>query len=189
MLSIKTRQDMDLTVNGEQRAVSARPADTLLYTLREQFGLTGAKPGCENGDCGACTVNVDGLPVKSCMMLTAEAIGHDVQTVEGLRGQPIQDAFVKHFAFQCGYCTSGFLMVANALQTQHPSADEATMTEWLRSNICRCTGYEEIGQAVRSVLGRGEQTCEPPKKAPKTQRPKPVGSAGMHHSGLVETKR
>ncbi len=189
MLSITKRQDMDLTVNGEKRAVAARPADTLLYTLREQFGLTGAKPGCENGDCGACTVNVDGLPVKSCMVLTAEAIGHDVETVEGLRGQPIQDAFVEHFAFQCGYCASGFLMVANALQRQHPNAAEGTMTDWLRSNICRCTGYEEIGEAVRSVLGRGEQSDEAPKQAKKTQRPQPVGSATMHRAGLAEAKR
>lgn len=152
MQSIRSRQEIGLNINGERRLVSVRPADTLLYTLRQELGLTGAKPGCENGDCGACTVMVDGLPIKSCMMLTVEAVDRDVRTVEGLRGTPLQKAFVENWAFQCGYCTSGFLMLANALLQQHPDADEAKMTEWLRSNICRCTGFEEIGSAVRSCL-------------------------------------
>jgi carbon-monoxide dehydrogenase small subunit len=151
-LSVTGCQCIDLTVNGERRRVAARASDILLYTLREGLGLTGAKPGCENGDCGACTVLFDGGPVKSCLVLTAEAIGHEVTTVEGLGMVPIQHAFVDHCAFQCGYCTSGFLTVAHALVTTHPQADEARQLEWLRSNICRCTGYEEIQAAVRSVL-------------------------------------
>jgi len=157
--AITDPKEIELNVNDEDRIVTIHPADTLLYTLREGLGLTGAKPGCENGDCGACTVLVDGGPIKSCMMLTAEAIGHDIQTVEGLRGAPIQRAFIDAWAFQCGYCTSGFIMVAQGLLRAHPHADEKTMTEWLRSNICRCTSYEEIGKAVRSAIERGDEAA------------------------------
>lgn len=127
-----------LHVNGEERIVTVRPADTLLYTLRK-LGLTGAKPGCLNGDCGACTVNVDGWPMKSCLMLGVEAIGKKVTTIEGLKNSPIQQAFVENFAFQCGYCTPGFIMNCQALIEQHPDADDQTIREWLESNICRCT--------------------------------------------------
>lgn len=141
-----------LEINGRVRQVLVRPADTLLHTLRKQLGLTGAKPGCENGDCGACTILVDGWPIKSCLMLTIEAIGHTVTTVEGLHGAPIQRAFVENFAFQCGCCTSGFIMNCHALATLHPEADDFMIEEWLQSNICRCTGYEEIKQAMKTVL-------------------------------------
>jgi carbon-monoxide dehydrogenase small subunit len=147
-----TRDEVAMEVNGEPRRALARGADTLLEVLRGQLGLTGAKPGCENGDCGACTVIVDGTPIKSCLMLAHEAAGRRVRTVEGLAGTPVQRAFVARFAFQCGYCTSGFLMLAQALCEAHPGADEARMLEWLRSNICRCTGYEEIRNAVRDAL-------------------------------------
>lgn len=152
MLSVVAKQDLEIEVNGEKRWVHVRPADVLLYALREHLGLTGAKPGCENGDCGACTVIVDDVPVKSCLMLTAEAVGRKITTVEGLRDAPIQKAFVEHGGFQCGYCTSGFLMVGSALAAAHPDADDARMVEWLRSNICRCTGYQEIHEAVRATL-------------------------------------
>jgi aerobic-type carbon monoxide dehydrogenase small subunit (CoxS/CutS family) len=152
LLQMLSRGPIDLKVNGETRQVVVRPADTLLEALRGQLGLSGAKPGCENGDCGACTVLVDGWPVKSCIMLAVEAIGHEVTTVEGLNGAPIQRAFVENWAFQCGYCTSGFLMVCHSLSQIHPDADEQTKKAWLQSNICRCTGYQEIGQAVDSVL-------------------------------------
>lgn len=152
MLSVTAKQDVEIEVNGEQRRVNVRPADTLLYALREHLGLTGAKPGCENGDCGACTVMVEDVPVKSCLMLTAEAVGKQVTTVEGLGNAPIQKAFVDHWAFQCGYCTSGFLMVGHALAAAHPAAADALLVEWLRSNICRCTGYEEIHEAMRATL-------------------------------------
>ncbi len=141
-----------LTVNGEEREVLIRPSDTLLYTLRAELGLTGAKPGCENGDCGACTVLVDGRPVKSCLMLTAEALGRKITTVEGLREAPVQKAFIEKFAFQCGYCTPGFLMVCHALKEYHPNPPDHVIDEWLQSNICRCTSFEEIGKAVRAVL-------------------------------------
>lgn len=152
MFSYTTRQSLILQVNQDALTVTPRPSDTLLYTLRQELGFTGAKPGCENGDCGACTVIFDNLPLKSCLMLTAEAVGHEITTVEGLHHTALQDAFMDHWAFQCGYCTSGFLTTAHALLTRHPDADRQTMVEWLRSNLCRCTGYQEIGDAVWSVL-------------------------------------
>lgn len=154
MTKISGKCEIGLKVNGETRRVVVRPADTLLYALREGLGLTGAKPGCENGDCGACTVLVDGWPQKSCLMLAVEAIGHEVTTVEGLKDAPIQKAFVDNWAFQCGYCTSGFLMVCHALANIHPNADDIVIEEWLQSNICRCTGYQEIENAVKSILAR-----------------------------------
>ncbi len=141
-----------LNINGEERSLIVRSADTLLRVLREQLGLTGAKPGCENGDCGACTVLLDGIPIKSCIILAVEAVGHKVVTIEGLEGEPIQKAFVEKLGFQCGYCTPGFIMNCHGLVTNRPDADDETIEEWLESNICRCTGYEEIREAVMSVL-------------------------------------
>lgn len=158
MFSYPSRGDLTLEVNGETRRVHPRPADTLLYTLRRELGLTGAKPGCENGDCGTCTVIMDGRPVKSCMVLTAEASGHWLTTVEGLNNTALQDAFMDEWAFQCGYCTSGFLCAAHALAEAQPDADRSKMVEWLRSNLCRCTGYEEIQTAVYSVLAGREES-------------------------------
>ncbi|WEG12879.1 (2Fe-2S)-binding protein [Pullulanibacillus sp. KACC 23026] len=146
-----------LTVNDETTRVTVRPADTLLYVLREKLGLTGSKPGCLNGDCGACTVLVDGVPMKSCLMLAIEAEQKKITTIEGLQDTPIQRAFVEQFAFQCGYCTSGFIMNCHALVQTKPNATEAEIKKWLESNICRCTGYEEISEAVHSVLGNLER--------------------------------
>lgn len=151
MIEFKGRTYIDMNINGSIRTAAVKPSDTLLYTLRE-LGLTGAKPGCENGDCGTCTVLVDGWPIKSCLMLSVESAGHEITTVEGLKDAPVQRAFVENWAFQCGYCTSGFLMVAHALSKIHPDANEKVAAEWLESNICRCTGYEEIGSAVKSIL-------------------------------------
>ncbi len=148
---------ISLQVNGEAYELAVRPSDLLLDVLREQLGLTGAKPGCRNGDCGACTVMVDGWPAKSCLMLAMEAQGHAIITVEGLGSAAAeQKAFVDANAFQCGYCTSGFLMVCHALQTQFPILpDEIVVEEWLQSNLCRCTSYKEIRHAVRLMYGMG----------------------------------
>jgi aerobic carbon-monoxide dehydrogenase small subunit len=146
------RSEVELLVNGKRHKVGIRSADTLLRVLREHLGLTGAKAGCENGDCGACTVLVDGTPIKSCLMLAIEAPGSSITTVEGLRDTPIQRAFTENFAFQCGYCTPGFIMLCHALASHHPVADEKVLQVWLKSNICRCTSYEEIRAAVRSVV-------------------------------------
>lgn len=156
MLQVLDKKIIELDVNGEKRTVAARPADTLLYILREQLGLTGAKSGCGNGDCGTCTVIVDGLPIKACLMLAVEAIGHKITTIEGLVAAPIQKAFLDKFSYQCGYCTPGFIMNCHALINIHPNADDSVIEEWLESNICRCTGYEEIKEAVKSVLDQGK---------------------------------
>lgn len=157
MLRYEGKTVIALNVNGETHQLAVRPADLLLDVLREQLGLTGAKPGCKNGDCGACTVMVDGWPVKSCLMLAVEAEKHTIVTVEGLGGTAaVQKAFVAANAFQCGYCTSGFLMVCQALKTQHPAMpEEHVVEEWLQSNLCRCTSYQEIRRAVRLMYGMG----------------------------------
>lgn len=153
-----------LRVNGENHTAAVRPADLLLDVLREQLGLTAAKAGCKNGDCGTCTIMVDGWPAKSCLMLAVEAEGHELLTVEGLGGMaPIQKAFVDANAFQCGYCTSGFLMVCHALHTQYPlrMPEEHVVEEWLESNLCRCTSYHEIRNAVHRMY----DTIQPPKES------------------------
>ncbi|MGI5920984.1 MAG: (2Fe-2S)-binding protein [Syntrophomonadaceae bacterium] len=151
---------IELKVNGEKRKALIRPADTLLFVLRERLGLTGAKPGCENGDCGACTVLVDGWPIKSCLMLAVEAVGHEVTTVEGLNNAPIQKAFIEKFAFQCGYCTPGFIMNCQGLIDIHPDASDEIINEWLQSNICRCTSYQEITEAIKSVLDNAKKAMD-----------------------------
>lgn len=148
----KGKITVSLEVNGEIRQVDIRPADTLLYVLRNHLSLTGPKPGCLNGDCGACSVMVDGNVYKSCIMLAVEAIDSKVTTIEGLSGTPIQKAFIENFAFQCGYCTPGFIMNCHALLLNHPNPTYPVIKEWLSSNICRCTCYEEIEEAVYSVI-------------------------------------
>lgn len=152
MIQVVGKSSIEIDVNDEKRSVTVRPADTLLYVLREQLGLTGTKNGCENGDCDACTVLVDGWPIKACLMLAAETIGHKVTTVEGLKNTPIQNAFVEKFAIQCGYCTPGMIMNCHALVNIYPAATDETIEEWLQSNICRCTGYSEIREAIKTVL-------------------------------------
>jgi len=139
-------------VNGEQRTVRARAADILLYALRDGLGLTGTKSGCENGDCGACTVLINGLPMKSCLMLTVEADGQQITTIEGLQNSPVQQAFVQKQAFQCGFCMSGFIVNCQGLLNANPDANEETIRIWLESNLCRCTSYEEIHEVVKSVF-------------------------------------
>jgi carbon-monoxide dehydrogenase small subunit len=153
MVRYEGKTVITLTINGELHELAVRPSDLLLDVLREQLGLTAAKPGCKNGDCGACTVAIDGWPAKSCLVLAAEAEGHTILTVEGLNGTAaIQKAFVDDNAFQCGYCTSGFLMVCHALQMQHPTMpEEYVIEEWLQSNLCRCTSYQEIRKAVQDM--------------------------------------
>ncbi|MFS1511430.1 (2Fe-2S)-binding protein [Chengkuizengella sp. SCS-71B] len=149
--------DISLSINDEERSITIRPANTLLYVIREQFGLTGAKPGCYNGDCGACTVDVDGVPIKSCLMLAVEGVGKKITTIEGLKDTPIQKSFVEHFAFQCGYCTPGFIINCNALIQKYPNAKDEIIEEWLESNICRCTSYKEIEEAIKAVITRSEE--------------------------------
>lgn len=152
MISYSKETVAKFHVNGELITTMIKPSDTLLHVLRNNLSLTGAKPGCENGDCGSCTVLVDGWPIKSCLMLAVEAIGHDILTVEGLKNAPAQKSFVENWGFQCGYCTSGFLMVCHALSNIHPEANDFVIENWLQSNLCRCTGYAEIKDAVQEIL-------------------------------------
>lgn len=143
---------INLYINENTCTVMVSPSDTLLYVLRERIGLTGVKPGCENGDCGACTVLVDDWPIKACLMLAVEAVGHRITTIEGLKDAPIQKAFVEKWGFQCGYCTSGFLIVCHSLKQHHPDAEDVVIEHWLQSNLCRCTGYGEIKDAVKALI-------------------------------------
>jgi carbon-monoxide dehydrogenase small subunit len=144
----KDTNTVTLHINGKDTEAMVRPADTLLRVLRETVGLTGSKMGCENGDCGACTVLLDGKPVKSCYMLALDAVGKSVTTIEGLDNTAIQEAFVQEYGFQCGFCTPGMIMNASALLADVPKPDKETVREWMESNLCRCTGYETIERAV-----------------------------------------
>ncbi|ETI66443.1 (2Fe-2S)-binding protein [Neobacillus vireti] len=141
-----------LHVNGDSHEVTIRSADTLIYTLRDQLGLSGVKRACENGDCGACTVLVDGEPMHSCLSLAIEAINQPITTIEGLMNSPIQKTFVEKWAIQCGYCTPGFILNCHALAETEPNATDEVIEEWMQSNLCRCTGYQEIKEAVKTVL-------------------------------------
>jgi carbon-monoxide dehydrogenase small subunit len=147
-----------LKVNGETRDTAFLPHETLLEVLRERMGLTGTKHGCELGECGTCTVLVDGRPVLSCLVLGLNAVGHEVTTVEGLardgRLHPLQQAFVELGAAQCGYCTPGFLMTAKALLDGEPRPSRQCLKDALAGNLCRCTGYLKIYEAVELAAGR-----------------------------------
>jgi len=154
-------------VNGEERTVVFPTHHTLLEVLREELGLTGTKHGCELGECGTCTVLVDGQAVLSCLVLAVEAAGRSIETVEGLqdgnRLHPLQAAFADLGAAQCGYCTPGILMAAKALLAGNPRPSDAEIRQGLSGNLCRCTGYHKIVQAVEGAAAvlRGE-TWEPP---------------------------
>lgn len=149
-------------VNGQQTELLCHPHDTLLTTLRQSLRLTGSKEGCGTGDCGACSVLLDGKLVCSCLVLTAETEGADVTTVEGLARQgtltPLQQQFLEHAALQCGICTPGILVAASALLAQNPDPDEETVRYWLAGNLCRCTGYDKI---VRAVLAAAASMRQP----------------------------
>jgi carbon-monoxide dehydrogenase small subunit len=157
---------LPLAVNGEERVVAFPAHHTLLEVLREECGLTGTKHGCELGECGTCTVLVDGRPVLSCLVLAAEMEGHAIETVEGLaRGNelhPLQRTFADLGAAQCGYCTPGILMAAKALLAAKPDANEMEIKEALAGNLCRCTGYHKIIQAVEwaGAILRGDPSAQ-----------------------------
>ncbi len=155
MIEYREYAKINLKVNGRIRETVVRPADTLLLVLRDKLGLSGTKIGCENGDCGACTVLLDGQPVKSCMILACEVGEKEITTVEGLPETKLQEAFIEEGGFQCGFCTPGFLVNAHALLKQHPNADGPVVKEWLESNICRCTGYQAIEKAVQKAQNDG----------------------------------
>ncbi len=144
---------MLLKVNGKEYDVEVEEWKSLLEVLREELGFTGVKTGCEEGECGACTVLVDGKAVNSCLMLVRQAEGKEITTIEGLSGEdgslhPLQAAFVEHFAVQCGFCTPGVLLSAKALLDENPHPTEEEVREALGGNLCRCTGYVKIVEAV-----------------------------------------
>jgi aerobic carbon-monoxide dehydrogenase small subunit len=152
------RLHVSARVNGEPVEFLCRPEQTLLEVLRDELRLTGTKEGCATGDCGACTVTLDGVLVCSCLVLAAEAEGHAVGTVEGLaepaeggggpRLSALQQKFLEHAALQCGICTPGFLVAAQALLERRPDPSEHEVRYWLSGNLCRCTGYDKIVRAV-----------------------------------------
>jgi carbon-monoxide dehydrogenase small subunit len=170
MTSEISRATATFCVNGEDVTVAFPVHHTLLEVLREECGLTGTKHGCELGECGACAVLLDGRPVLSCLVLAAEAAGREIETVEGLqeanRLHPLQAAFADLGAAQCGYCTPGILMTAKALLAEKNPVSEAEIREALSGNLCRCTGYQKIIEAVTwaASMLRGEAE-EPPREA------------------------
>jgi carbon-monoxide dehydrogenase small subunit len=149
---------MELTVNGLRREVAVEPRRTLLELLREDLELTGTKQGCGEGDCGACVVLLDGVPVNACLVLALEAEGRDVLTIEGLaRGtelHPIQQAFVEVGAVQCGFCTPGMVLTAKAFLDSHPDPDGDEVRQAISGNLCRCTGYQKIVDAILDAARR-----------------------------------
>jgi carbon-monoxide dehydrogenase small subunit len=151
------KQVLSFTVNGDAVDVLIQPYVTLLDALREDLGLTGPKEGCGTGDCGACTVHLDGRPVASCLMLAMQARGRSVTTIEGLAGRDgltaLQDAFVRLGVPQCGFCIPGVLMSAAALLAENPRPTEEEIRYGIAGNLCRCTGYTAMVAAVREVAG------------------------------------
>jgi carbon-monoxide dehydrogenase small subunit len=148
---------IQMTVNGELVEAAVEPNRTLLQFLREDLGLTGTKHGCGLGDCGACTVILDGKPVNSCLVLAVQARGRDVLTIEGLAEDgnlhPIQQAFVEKGAIQCGFCSPGMILSAKALLDENPNPTELEIRTALSGNLCRCTGYQQIVAAVQEAAG------------------------------------
>jgi len=141
-------------INGEAREFLCEPNQTVLEVLRDELGLTGTKEGCATGDCGACSVLVDGRLICSCLMLGAEIQDKSIETIEGVAGEelhPIQQKFLEHAALQCGICTPGFIIATKALLEKNPNPDETTIRYWLAGNLCRCTGYDKIIRAVQDV--------------------------------------
>ncbi len=140
------------TINGDPVEYLCRPDETLLDALRDRVGLTGSKEGCGTGDCGACTVTLDGRLVCSCLVLGAEADGRSIGTIEGVaqggKLHPLQQKFLEHAALQCGICTPGFIVAAKALLERNPDPTETEVRYWLAGNLCRCTGYDKIVRAV-----------------------------------------
>jgi len=149
------KRELELKVNGEEYTLKVEPHRTLLEVIRNDLGLTGTKLGCGGGECGACTVILDGKAVKSCLMLAFDAKGKEIWTIEGLtRGEElhsIQRAFVERGAIQCGFCTPGMIMASKALLDENPHPSEQEIKDALAGNLCRCTGYVKILEAVLSV--------------------------------------
>jgi carbon-monoxide dehydrogenase small subunit len=149
------KRDIVLTVNGREHKIQVEPRRTLADAIREDCGLTGTHIGCEHGVCGACTVLVDGAPVRSCLMFAVQAAGKPIRTVEGLASgdelSVLQRAFMEHHGLQCGFCTPGFLMLVTGVLEREPDIGDEDLIDVLASNLCRCTGYQNIIKAVRAA--------------------------------------
>jgi carbon-monoxide dehydrogenase small subunit len=149
------KQSITLTINGRAHKITVEPRRTLADAIREDCGQTGTHIGCEHGVCGACTIIVDGAPVRSCLMFAVQADGKPIRTVEGLADgdklHPMQQAFMDHHGLQCGFCTPGFLMLAVGVLEREPDISDADLIDVLSSNLCRCTGYQNIVKAVRAA--------------------------------------
>jgi len=147
--------DLEFTINGRRESLAVEPLETLLTVIRDRLGFTGTKKGCDGGECGACTVLLDGEPILSCLTPAVLAHGRTVTTIEGLaqdgRLHTIQNAFIHEGAVQCGFCTPGMIMSAAGLLAKHPNPSEAEVRQGLAGNLCRCTGYQKIVDAVLSV--------------------------------------
>lgn len=146
------KHHISTTVNGEPEEFLCETQQTLLDVLRDELSMTGSKEGCSSGDCGACSVMMDGRLVCSCLVLGVEAEGSSIETIEGMANgeelHPLQQKFLEHAALQCGICTPGFLVAAKALLEKHPDPSETEVRYWLAGNLCRCTGYDKIVRAV-----------------------------------------
>jgi len=156
------KQLIKLRVNQVDEAVFVEPWWSLARVLREELSLTGTKVSCETGNCGSCTVLIDGKAVKSCLYLAMKARNKDITTIEGLKGEngelhPLQEAFIEHFAIQCGYCTAGMILTAKALLGENPNPTEQDVRETLSGNLCRCTGYAKIVEAVLAAKDKMQQ--------------------------------
>ncbi len=155
------RNDITLTINGKRHAVRVEPRRTLVDAIREDCGQTGTHIGCEHGVCGACTVLVEGAPVRSCLMFAVQADGKEIRTVDGLaKGDELnalQRAFMENHGLQCGFCTPGFLMLITGVLEREPDITDDELIDVLSSNLCRCTGYQNIVKAVRAVAGELHQ--------------------------------
>jgi carbon-monoxide dehydrogenase small subunit len=147
--------DITLTINGQDYSVAVEPRRTLADAIREDCGQTGTHIGCEHGVCGACTVLVDDVPARACLMFAIQADGKRIRTVEGLavdgKMHPLQQAFMEHHGLQCGFCTPGFLMLATGVLEREPDISDGDLVDVLSSNLCRCTGYQNIIKAVRAA--------------------------------------
>ena len=150
------------TINGEEVEFLCEPRQSLLEVLRETLGLTGAKEGCNNGNCGACNVILNDTLVNSCLVLAVEINGCNLTTIEGIATaqglHPLQEKFIAHAALQCGFCTPGFIVASKALLDQNPNPSESEVREWLAGNLCRCTGYDRIVRAVMDAAQSQEKT-------------------------------
>ena len=158
-----TRQAIHLTVNGTDYDLEVQTRATLLDVLRDKLDLTGAKRGCDRGECGTCNVLIDGRPVRSCLTLAVFADGRDVVTIEGLekengRLDPLQEAFIEHGAIQCGFCTPGMILTGKALLAENPNPSEAEVRRSISGNLCRCTGYVKIVEAIMKVPKMGKDS-------------------------------